>query len=564
MCIGLLLPGTRPTSKLVDDRAAVASAPIHFEVVLRPRDQTQLMADAWRRSERPGGQYLTPAQFGRLYAQTPANQDQVSDYFQDYGLTTGSLWPGGLVMPVEGTVADASAALGVSFDQVHLSGGRDVVVADAYPKLPQLIGELVVGVTGLFANGYFPVTPKGVLASGSGACAGLVQKNSPSAGFSPATVASYYHLSRSRLRHSITIGVAEFGEVTGSLDRSVARFAHCLRDPVHLATVAVNGGSDNTTRASLDEMALDLETLVAYAPGAHLLVYTASSGDADALYLQMVSQDRASILLTTWGSCEEDTPPRQLTIEELAFAEAALQGQTVVAASGDDGSSDCLATGGGDGLSVDDPASQPMVTAVGGEQFTTPISQTARPSAWNDQTYAGASGGGVSSVFAEPPYQRRIYGGVAGIRRLCRLKAGCRLVPDVAMIAVGGEIYVPGGRWTLLGGTSLAASVFAAGIAEVEAHAGVRLGLLNPRLYRLATHSSAFTPVRLGDNDFRGLHPGQFQANGRFSLATGLGTPNFAVLARALLARGLTRKGESGSSLLARGAFHLREVSGRF
>lgn len=563
--IGLiLLPHAHPAMELINQRGASGTMTVQFDVVLKPRDQRQLFAAAWLRSQQPPGSYLTPAQFGQRYAPTPAKQDLVSDYFQDYGLVTGAPWAGGLVMPVAGTVADASAALGVAFDQVHLSGGRSVVVADAYPKLPEAIDDLVDGVTGLFANGYFPVTPKGVRANRSLTCSGLSQKNTPSGGFSPAVVAKYYHLSRSRLPHPVTVGIAEFGSVTPSLDQSIVRFARCLREPVHLATVAVDGGSDNTSYAHLEEVALDIETLIAYAPGAHLLVYTASAGDADALYLRMVSQDRASILLTTWGSCESDTPPQQLTIEELAFAQATLQGQTVVAASGDDGSSDCLATRGGDGLSVDDPASQPMVTAVGGEQFTTLLGPAARPWVWNDQTYAGASGGGVSHVFVEPPYQRGVYAGVRGVHQLCHLSAGCRLVPDVAMIAVGGEIDVPRGGWTLLGGTSLAASVFAAGLAEVEAHASARLGLINPWLYRLSNHGRVFTPVHRGGNDFRHLHPGRFLAGGHFSLATGLGTPNFALLTRALADWRDGRSGDAADWVRTSATLHLREVSGRF
>ncbi|WP_298447390.1 S53 family peptidase [Ferrimicrobium sp.] len=524
---------------LVNHRSAPDNQRVSFEVVLRPRNEGKLLASAWLRGSQPPGPYLTPLQFAQQYAPSPDAVDLVKDYFQVRGLATGALWSGGLVVPVTGSVAQASKALGVGFDVAKLSGGRRVVVADSYPTIPNSLRAIIAGVTGLFANGYFPVTPKGLSIRGPSSCAALRRENAPGQGYSPSVVSRYYHLARFDRARTVTVGIAEFAAVGASrsspLERSVADYAHCLGVGVHLQVRPVNGGSTNTARVHLVEAALDIETLLAYAPGVHLLVYTASSGNADALYLRMVSEDQASILLTTWGSCEADTPSQQLRIEQLAFAEATLQGQTVVAASGDDGSSDCLANGGGDGLAVDNPASQPMVTAVGGEQFDGPLGKRTRALVFNSATYAGASGGGVSKVFAEPPYQHGVYRAIkTQVARLCPLRSGCRLVPDLAMIAVGARIDAPHSGWTSVGGTSLAASVFAAGLADLESRIGERLGLVNPWLYSLATGGRAFRPVVRGGNDYRHLHPERFRAGGDYSLATGLGTPNFGVLLASL------------------------------
>jgi len=548
---------------LMSNHVAPATMRITFEVVLKPRDEAALIASAFARAGARPGTYLSPAQFGLRWAPPPAAVDLVTDYFQDYGLSTAARWPGGLVLPVSGTVAQASSALGVHFDVARLSNGRVVVVADRYPKLPNALSDEIVGVTGLFANGYFPVTPKVVGTNVRSSCSDLLGANSPHLGYSPASVARYYHLPRFDRARPVTVGVAEFADVdtarTTPLGRSIETDAHCLGVGVHLQVQRVNGGSTNTSHRHLEEAALDIETLLSDAPGVHLIVYTASSGDADALYLRMVSKDQASVLLTTWGSCEADTPAQQLRIEQIAFAQAALQGQTVIAASGDDGSSDCLATDGGDRLAVDDPASQPLVTAVGGEQFVTPLGPDARPAVYNSAIYAGASGGGVSSFFGAPPYQHQVEGELRRqVGRLCPLKGGCRLVPDVAMIAVGARIDVPETGWSLLGGTSLAASVFAAGVADVESAVGTRLGLLNPWLYRLDADGQVFHPVRRGGNDFRHLHPGDFRATGSYSLATGLGTPNFADLLRAL---GQRLDPPPASWVRTRDDFHLRELT---
>ena len=52
--------------------------------------------------------------------------------------------------------------------------------------------------------------------------------------------------------------------------------------------------------------------------------------------------------------------------EEALYEEAATQGQTVLVASGDNGSEACVPDSDSDALAVNDPASAPMVTAVGG------------------------------------------------------------------------------------------------------------------------------------------------------------------------------------------------------
>ena len=51
-----------------------------------------------------------------------------------------------------------------------------------------------------------------------------------------------------------------------------------------------------------------------------------------------------------------------LESENVIFKQMAAQGQSLFAATGDQGAYD----GGGSSLAVDDPASQPYVTAVGG------------------------------------------------------------------------------------------------------------------------------------------------------------------------------------------------------
>lgn len=113
--------------------------------------------------------------------------------------------------------------------------------------------------------------------------------------------------------------------------------------------------------------------------------------------------------------------------------------------------------------------------------------------AWSSSgTFLYGSGGGESTVFAQPIYQQGI------------TPAGARGVPDVAMDAdvttgmlVGQTQAFPDGTYYdqyRIGGTSLAAPLFAGMTALTFQHARGGVGLLNPTIYRNAG-TGVFTDV---------------------------------------------------------------------
>ena len=91
----------------------------------------------------------------------------------------------------------------------------------------------------------------------------------------------------------------------------------------------------------------------------------------------------------------------------------AAQGQSIYAASGDSGAFDNGST-----LSVDDPASQPYMTAAGGTTLTTLANQTyVKETAWWDPTRKIGGGGGISAVWPIPSWQVGAASAGAGARR---------------------------------------------------------------------------------------------------------------------------------------------------
>src|SRR5665213_2884082 len=97
------------------------------------------------------------------------------------------------------------------------------------------------------------------------------------------------------------------------------------------------------------------------APGASITVYSGpnngGTGPIDT-YAAMVHADTAKVLSVSWGQCEPEMDPSDRNTERTLFDLAAAQGQSIMAASGDAGSSDCYVRGVSSptGLAVDDPA----------------------------------------------------------------------------------------------------------------------------------------------------------------------------------------------------------------
>jgi subtilase family serine protease len=265
----------------------------------------------------------------------------------------------------------------------------------------------------------------------------------------------------------------------------------------------------------------------------------------------MNAGSKPDVISASLGSCEEATRlaigNSGLRHYEGALAMAAASGISVLASSGDDGSSACL-TPDGRPLAVravSYPASSPFVTGVGGTNFSLDAANhIVAETVWNDAPVAIASGGGgISELFKRPSYQN---GFVLGSRRG---------VPDVSMLAdvgPGYEIYCTAkgecigsnnqDPWSQVGGTSAAAPLVAGGLALVDQ--ALRrshrqdLGLANPLLYAIDHSPSAagvISDIVTNNNDLGtslgGGPLGCCTAGPGFDEASGLGSINLAGLA---------------------------------
>jgi subtilase family serine protease len=291
-----------------------------------------------------------------------------------------------------------------------------------------------------------------------------------------------------------------------------------------------------------EEISLDVLWSHAIAPGANLvLVLAKSNNDVDILSATKYAVDNnlGDVISQSFGENESCVDPSLLTQEHQMFAEATMKNITIFASSGDNGAAQGSCDGNSLVQAVSSPASDPLVTAVGGTELHAArycltivgCDPTANPSAgtyqgeivWNEPGI-GAGGGGFSVVYDEPSYQQ---GTIHGGKHLG--------VPDVsynAAVLHGVLTYlnipgIPVGFY-LFGGTSAGSPQWAAITAIADQNAGYDLGFINKALYHIGQaqshYSASFHDVTSGNNSFAGV--AGFSAGPGWDPATGLGSPS--------------------------------------
>ncbi len=576
------VPGAIPLGALS------AAAPLHVTVVLKPRDPAGLERFVTQVSD-PGSpryrDYLTPAQFGQRFGASQAELQAVRASLRAHGLRPGSSPPNRLSIPLTAPVRAIERAFSTRLERARLPGGRRATIATAAPAVDAEIApgiQAIVGLNGAAAprplllrsaarRAVSPNERPHAQTGGPQPCPAASATGSQDSAYTADQIASAYGFpglySAGDLGQGATVGIYELEPNDPS---DIDAYQACYGTHASVSYIAVDGGAGSGEGSG--EAALDIEDAIGLAPQASFLVYQApnanqsvpGSGPYD-LFSRMVVDDRVNVIVVSWGECEQLEGPSGASAESTLFQEAAAQGQSIVAATGDSGSEDCNGASNTPQpqLAVDDPASQPFITGVGGTSMTStgpPPAQTT----WNDGGSAvaltkaslGAGGGGVSTFWAMPGYQSGAdpalhVVGPNSSRSPCGASSGyCREVPDVAADADpnhGYVIYYNGSGadptvasgWQAVGGTSAASPVWGALVALADASSGCHgspVGFANPALYMAGSSdfSSDFSDVTTGNNDYTGTNGGLYPAGSGYDMATGLGTPNGTALVPAL------------------------------
>jgi hypothetical protein len=543
--------------------------------------------------------YLTPGSFAARFGAASSTIAAVKSQLQASGLTVTNVARDGLILDFQAPANRVETAFRTGLNRYRLANGSIARARTAPVQVPTTIAKYVTSVVGLDTTVRLrpsgvvraPKSARGSYPSASAPRAFTHPAGSPTpCADATTTAAELGGLTDDQIANAYgAFGLYGAGD-TGSGQHiavyelepfsmtDLQTFDTCYfgatQATAMLGRVAVkNVDGGQPAGPGSGESILDIQNVSAFAPGANIDVYQAPNntfGSVDE-YAQIVNDDVDQIVTTSWGLCEQAVQqgsPGVQQAENLIFQQAAAQGQTIFSASGDQGSNDCNAfatsTPVDPVLSVDDPSSQPYVVAVGGTTIND-ATQPANEQVWNDGAVWGSGGGGISESWPMPAWQAvpQVPGGAGSTSNSDAVSAAqsfegtsfclddnnagpdesaCRQLPDVSADAdefTGGITVfsaVAAGGWNTFGGTSSAAPLWAAMLADVNASSTCHnnpatqdgVGFLNPLLYAVASNPTAyaasFNDITLGNNDPYG-DSNLFQATSGYDMATGLGSP---------------------------------------
>jgi kumamolisin len=512
---------------------------VSFSLVLQPRHPVALRGflDAVADPSAPGsGRSLDARAFGRRFGLSDQQLSRLESDLAGRGVRVTATYPQRTSLGVEGSVGAVEGLLGVRIGDFLGRDGRRFHAPLSEPTIPPGLDGLVAGVAGL-NTGPVPA-PTDV----------------PEGGLRPVDAARAYDVAPLHDRgiegQGQAIAIVSFASFR---DQDVRAFSDReglpSGDPEH---IPVDGGSRETTGQGSQEVNLDIDVVRGVAPKAQILDYEAplssvhsfAQGTADAIN-RIVADGRASIATMSWGLCDvprlaDGTP--WLSAGDRLAGERALQaavaaGITVFVASGDTGAYGCQRFDLTDTRPVPLwPGDSPNVVSVGGTRLS--IRQDGsylEEAGWEDILSGSGTGGGVNPVDPLPGFQRSVADAAANPQNH-------RQVPDVAAAADPDSGFLsvfpdPKSKRTVVGvvgGTSAATPFWAASMLLVQQFARDQqagsLGFAAPVLYGVAaTTPSAFHDVTIGGNRLESCGPG-------WDFATGLGSPDVFVLARAIVA----------------------------
>jgi kumamolisin len=457
-----------------------------------------------RRSGRASGPVrVTRAEYKKQHAADPAAITLVRAFAREFKLKVepDPTSVARRTIRLTGTAADMRKAFGVVLEQKTIDG-VEYRVREGGIHLPASLIDSVIAVIGLDnrpqAKPHFRIR----------------RPNVEAVSYTPVQVAQAYQFPASATGAGQTIGIIELGGGYRQTDLNAYFKSLGLAAPA-VTTASVDGGKNSPSNANGadGEVMLDIEVAAAVAPGAKVAVYFAPNTDQgfiDAVTTAVHDTTNKPIVISiSWGGPESSWTQQSLTALDAACQSAAALGISITVAAGDNGSSD-----GGTGNNVDFPASSPHVLACGGTTLEASGANIASETVWNETaSNEGATGGGVSTVFALPTWQAKSNVPAPSTG------AGGRGVPDVAGDAdptTGYTIRVDG-QTLVIGGTSAVAPLWAGLIAVANQQLGATVGFIQPAIYAAAS-ASAFHDITQGDN-------GAFSAGPGWDACTGLGSP---------------------------------------
>jgi kumamolisin len=512
----IVLAGSRRTP--VEGAATKPTAPraqITVSVILRRKEPLKINRG---RGANAGPARVSRAEYKKRHAADPSAMRLVKAFAKEYNLTVqpDSLATMRRTLQLTGSAADMQRAFGVKLEQKTIEGA-EYRTREGDISLPKALSGAVEAVLGLDnrpqAKAHFRIR----------------KPNATSASYTPVQVAKLYGFPATASGVGQTIGIIELGGGYRQADLTAYFKTLGLKAPAITAVLVDKGKNAPSNANGADgEVMLDIEVAASVAPGAKVAVYftpNTDQGFIDAITTAVHdTTNKPSVISISWGGPESSWTQQSMLALDAACQSAAALGVTITVAAGDNGSSD-----GATGNNVDFPASSPHVLACGGTKLVGTGTAISSETVWNETAgNEGATGGGVSTVFAKPTWQAN-----ANVPKASD-SAGGRGVPDVSGDAdptTGYSIRVDG-ETMVIGGTSAVAPLWAGLVAVANQKLGKSVGFIQPAIYA-SKAAAAFNDITEGNN-------GAFSAGPGWDACTGLGSPRATKLIPLLAPAGTT------------------------
>jgi pseudomonalisin len=555
-----LLPGL---SAATDLGAADPAGQLSLVVDIARPDPAgeQALLDAEHDPASPSfGRYLSPGDFTRRFGVAQARLDAVTAWLTGGGLSVDGVSAARDIVTVHGPVAAIAARFGTAIHR-YSYGGTTFLANTGAPVVPLSLG--ITNVIGLntLQRYTLPAGTQQDTCLTTNVCTGIT---------TPADLWGVYQ--QPAAYRGAGQGLAVFGE--GQSDGVVSdlrAFEATYGLPqVPVAVRHPAGDADFSDDSGHIEWNIDTQASTGMAPdAASLTLYFGqdlSDGDVTKVMSLWTDDGNGPMQASaSYGECE--TVPVVSTVagqpllnpalpagqglgnnvdttETQILRQAAVEGKTLFASTGDTGSSCPVAyaavIGAGNGIVnqgapiTNSPASLPYVVGVGGTVlYTDGNGHRAREYGWN------YSGGGSTLFTPAPAYQT----GTPGLSYPCVTDplTTCRGIADVSAqsgdVLTNGYAIVSNGAASVGGGTSLSSPLWEGMWARIQAASGLAAGngFANYALYRVGNNPAAY-PRDFFDVTSTDPATGLPSTNGFYptlpgwDYVTGFGTPNVAGL----------------------------------
>lgn len=499
-------------------------------------------------------QWMSLADVTSQFGATAATRRSVTNWFKARGFTVKMRGANTLAL-VTGTAGNWTKVTGRRMEWVPNEDGKDLpgsaVIAVGSWKLPKALRGLVTqqvlvsnssrpwapakGANAVEQQGTNPDFPAGAPANQGTWASGCPDAEMGASNYSMAELATAYGIPQNT---GVTIGVFSLGE--GITARSLNAAEQCFGWP-HTGLRSVKALGASTTfpeQASFDfgfdEAQLDAQTIRGLLPGASLVDYQVwgSPGDMwQGPLAALEDANRPRIISMSDGTCEAYVTATERQLWDTLAVRVGLVGTTLVVSNDDTGAFACGITSPAPAW----PATDPWVLSVGGTRLVLNAqNQRTDEVAWNDYSWlsaengGGATGGGISRVYARPVWQATPVTGTYAKRTVPDVAAHASRFPGFPVILQTKKGAKVSTQYTWNSGNSAATPVVAVQMAVAQAareQAGkASLGFATPALYGIfqATPTAFFDVTQGNSNNPDAKVPGYSAAPG-YDLVTGVG-----------------------------------------